>query len=303
MTIKIKKKKVFTIMAQTIWALFALATLSFIKIKIEEPYKELFQYCTKQEIEGRNVKICRVLLSNYYENNNNKKCIDVVLPEVESSKRNLTLCVNKKMVVKWDNPYDTYDLDIPVFIQLNYRKFPIIRINDINIELMSDEEAHRVVDPVNKETRRVLLFRSSEATKEIEDKGYYLTTRICSDLPSGRCANLGIYEAKLIDFYVEDEDLIFIVNMQILGEKKEETIRVNTFQFEEYSYSSVEKPLKIAIINIDSEFESLISKNDVYVMEFSINKREEVTDVLVEQYSEGNIDLEFTLNRMIHYVE
>jgi hypothetical protein len=300
MRIKMRKKQILLILLILLLA-FIVSALYFIKTNSEEPYRKLFQYCTEQE--SKEIKECHVLLSNYYKNDNGETCIEIVLPITDSSERDITFCLKKEDLIEWENPYNNYDLNIPVVIEIYHSNFPIIKLKNITIELMSDENARKIIYPINKNTDKLILFRSAKETNLIEEKGYYITTRICDNLSGKGCTSLGFYEGEVVDISLEGDTIAFKTNIKVLGQKKEEVFRVQSFQFEEYSYSNIEKPIKLEIVDINSDLNSIISKNEIYQMEFFILNHEEFSDSLIEQYLNRDISLDFELNRIIHYVK
>ncbi len=273
------------------------------KEKIEEPYKNLFRYCIDKEDNDGKVKECRVLLDNLYQNSAQETCLEIVLPAIEPSERHLEFCLDTYKISQWSNPYRNYDLDIPVIIEVDYKDFPVINIENLNIELMSDEEAHKIIDPVNQKTNQIILFRSIVATKEIEEKGYYVTNRIF-DLSTGEeYPVLGVYEVEITDLSFEEENFILKIKMKILGVQKEEEIKFDSVQFEKYSYSNVTQALKREILDANSNLEKEISIGEIYLMEFSIQEHEEFSDSLIERYSVGDTTLDFMLEKIIYYVD
>jgi hypothetical protein len=215
----------------------------------------------------------------------------------------LTLCLNQASTITWENPYDSYKLDLPVVIQIQHREFPYIIANSVDIELMSDQEARDLLNPINELTDKVILFRSSEASRVVEEKGYYKTSRLCVENPNELCPYLGIYDVEVLEIIVEENLLKFRIRMSIMGDEREETIAVDSFQYEEYSYSNIQSPIKRELLDIDSRVEDFIMEGEDYVMEFLLLNSEEITDRLVEQYSEGIVDLELKLEGITRYVE
>jgi len=303
MGIKVKRRKVYLIIVLSILLISLLTTSFYIKKKVEDPYKKLFLYCTEEEGDKEMVKNCRILLSDYYENDNGKLCLGIVLPEIQLSKRDLTLCLNEKVLVNWKNPYESYTLNLPVAIEIKYSKFPLIRINEVNIQLLSDKQAHELIDPINKETTNIILFKSLEASKMLEEKGYYTVDRICKGNYSEICVNLGVYEVELLDVFIDEDGLKFHISMSIMGDNIEEIIVVEEFQFEEYSYSNIGTPLKREVVDLSFPLEEILSKGENYVMEFTLSNHDEITDNLVKQYSEGIVDFEIKLESVLHYVK
>lgn len=303
MKLKVGRGKIFIATILILLVIFSIIGFSLVKKKVEEPYIKMFQYCSEQQIDNEKIKVCRVLISDFYQQGKSKKCMEVVVPEQNLSEKTLTLCCRDNVFEQWQNPYNSYVLDIPVILNISYRKFPIISFRNVEIELMSDEEAHEVFDPVNSQTENIILFRSSAATKEITDKGYYFSSRMCPGDFEEICQVLGVYEVELSQYSVRDNILEFQVNMIIYGQEKSELLKVESFQFEKYSYSEVGKPLISEKLDINKSLEDFLSTGESYVMEFSVSNYEELTDEIIEQYSEGVIDLELNLERVFLYVE
>ena len=304
MRISTNKKKIKKFLAFFVITTVIIGGFLILKNFIERPYKTLFKYCVQEESGIQSKQKCNVFLDNYYQDKKGYACLDIVLPEFNPNHRNVSLCFSDKVSIDWKNPYGDYLLNIPVIIEIEYSQIPIIRIHNIKMDLMSDEKARQIVDSINQKSDEIILFRSASATEEYEKKGYYLSSGLCNQSLSEKCINkLGVYRTNVKDYSLENGQLVLTLNMFILGREIEETVKVDKFQYEEYSYSSISKPLKVDIINSVSDLSNKINKNNFYVTEFFVDYYDEISDSIIDEYVLGNIGLDLTLTRVINYVE
>ncbi|NLB11932.1 hypothetical protein GX830_00955 [Candidatus Dojkabacteria bacterium] len=176
MQIRIKKKS--SILSVLIILFLVTASLSvyflfFNKGKEEDDYDKLFKHCIEKE---NNKKECKVFLKKLRKEKD-KVCMDIVLPEIEVEKRDITVCFNSN--IEWEDPYNEYPYEqyfmtTPIVLTLeDGRKTTKSKSSEVDIRLMEYEEAKSVLEikGLNSPDVSGIAFLSKD-NYEFVSKGY-----------------------------------------------------------------------------------------------------------------------------------
>lgn len=129
-------------------------------------YEKLFEHC----VEENGLRRCYVFLAGY-EEKEETTCMQIVLPVVDPSQRDIEICLDKE--VNWENPYEDYSLNVPVVLNMYYDKnlFKQEVPQKINIEIMEDEKVYELLDKASLPSSENILVRTKKANENIV-KGY-----------------------------------------------------------------------------------------------------------------------------------
>lgn len=305
MCIRLKKKVLFIVLI-LILILLGLVGTGCILFKHENQnnvkFEKLFEYCDSQEVSKGQKQNCKIFLADFYKDNENKSCLQFTLPVIEADQRELEICLEEDVVVNWENPYGNYRSNIPVIVNLFYKKnFLFLDVKQVDMELMSDEDARAIADPVNRGAKDILNFISAEAMKEYLEEGFVLGETLCDD-GQGICTRITVHDVEIIDYYFEEDEVVFDIEMRLYQEKRRQTIKTKEVQFQELTYSG--DFIEFADLNVKSDLESFPQKNNIYTMDFLLKGKKIFTEDLIQEYVESdNAQLDFILDMIISYVE
>lgn len=154
-----------------ILGLLLLSTLLIYILNLRNKRLSVYDRLSEHCLEGNEgVKECDMFLRSYKEDGVNT-CMEIVLPEIDPSKRDIEICFNKE--VKWENPYVDYSLDIPVVLSMYYKEsiFENKIPQRIEIEIMEDERVYEIIEEINFNSEEAIIPRTTQANK-IYTQGY-----------------------------------------------------------------------------------------------------------------------------------
>lgn len=272
MKIRIKKKS--SILSILIILFLVTASLSvyflfFNKEKEEDDYDKLFKHCVE---DGDNRKECKVFLKELRKEKD-KTCMDIVLPEIEVEKRNITVCFNSN--IEWEDPYNEYPYEqyfitTPIVLTLEYgEKVTKSTPRDLKVRLMEEEEAETVLEikGLNSPGVSTIVF-VSEWNKELLSKGYLYIPRFLEGQEE----------------YFQHLDLIGVELQSI--EKRDGNIEMLiSFRMDDFNFTYAFKTQEIRFydfsrlwmypLDVQTDLSDYLNLNEYYLVTFSLYDLEE----------------------------
>jgi len=263
-------------------------------------YPELNEFCQIEKHKTRVTRECEVFLKNFEEDSSGKTCISLLLLN-DSSMKEVEFCVKEEGIVEWVNPYDNYDLPIPVVVNMRYKKSLLgtrnSRLKKIVIELMDDSKANKLIEYCT--DVEPILYRShhTEEMNKVANRGYYITS--LSNLENHLSQDvLGVINTEIKSFFItEDGQMILDVIMYIEGKEIREEVISYGFKIFQHTDKGIDLTEKVLTGSNVSEFLEL---DTTYNMQVLIKEYDEWDELLVEEYLDGNLgNLEFELISLI----
>lgn len=267
-------------------------------IKQNNLYNNLFEYCSDKD---QNIKECKIFLGNIYENDKKQNCLQLVVPALNPSERDIDICLNKNKI-NWENPYDNYNLNIPVVVNIFYKKFlTFTNITNVDMALMSDEEAYAIADPIRDQTDGILQFVSASAMQEYRDKGYNLSPYYINEEESIQIIRLFVFDVDILDYQVDSDQISIRLKMHLYGKDIEKIFKVKEFQFQKYTYAGTF--IEGELINRGSDLNQKLDKNNDYSAELLLTTNSDNIEDLVQSFAVNDTNLDLRLNKIIVNVQ
>lgn len=306
MKIRIKKKS--SILSILIILFLVTASLSvyflfFNKEKEEDDYDKLFKHCIE---EDNNKKECKVFLKELRKEKG-KVCMDIILPEIEVEKRDITVCFNSN--IEWEDPYEEYPYEqysmaTPIVLTLEYTK-RVVKSNprEIDIRLMEDEEAFSVLESHLNDPQISPIQFVWEQSYDFLSKGYLYDRDFIEDA-GDFFLHLDLIGVEIISVEKEEEEIKMEISFRMDDSEIFYTFRTHDFGFHRLD------ELKQHSLDAQADFEYYLDLNRYYLVSFSLYDTEknsyliEIEDGLDERvynYFSGDKDsnLHLTLQKMI----
>jgi hypothetical protein len=116
------------------------------------------------------------------------------------------------------------------------------------------------------------------------------------------CTSLRILESKIDEYFVQEDKIILSVRLNMYGIEKEEEIVVGSFHFAEFNNETQEFS-EMQYINTDSDLENILGKDGKYRMFLIVKDHQSFDEKLINDYINGDIDLEFDITDILYYGE
>lgn len=305
MQIRIKKKS--SILSVLIILFLVTTSLSvyflfFNKEKEEDDYDKLFKHC----VEENNKKECKVFLKELTKEEG-KTCMDIVLPEIEVEKRNITVCFNSN--IEWEDPYkeypyEQYFITTPIVLTLEYgEKVTKSSPRYLEVRLMEEEEAETILEikGLNSPSVSSIAF-VSEWNKELLSKGYSYTLSFL-DEQRDYYQHLNLIGAELQSIEKKDEKIEMIISLRM--DDSNFTYEFDTQQFRFYDLS---KPWRYDL-DAQTDLGDYLNLNEYYLVTFSLYDLEqnsylkEIDDSIDERvYNYFSGDKDSNLQLILHSI-
>lgn len=268
-----KNKKLFLYLFLSLVFLSIVVLLYFFIFKNKEltVYDKLFEHCTKEA----SVRKCNVFLKSYTEDQGNT-CMEIVLPVVDPSKRDIEICVDEEVI--WENPYEDYSLNIPIVLKMYYNKrfFKRNDLDRIEIDIMEDEVVYKLLENIYFSDENVILVRTKAANEDIV-KGYKYYVDLNEEEKEMLC--LGLIDVGIKSIEKINDQLEFNIFFRMNDKEYE-----YTFTAEEIQFIDWEKRQAYTLMST-SELSDHFNFEDKYNISFLLFDLEE--DQLISEFYGG----------------
>jgi hypothetical protein len=257
--------------------------------------KELEAYC---EVETRLLikkVVCKGFMTRELQPEENQRCFWLLVYDGEESLEEFKFCEETNLV-EWENPYEDYERNIPVTLEVITRKslWGASDLKNVRFILMEDQEAIDIMRTLPEDRGLGSIPLYLKEAQEILDKGYYITSPIGMDTRD----RLVLYDAEIEEISVEREEIVLSINTELYGEELTLLIRTEDFLFFEPEVIEEEDGILIDVEGIDA-FDQDGSFFVAFDTNFEEEKVEEYLNSLLEVEGEINLAEEFKLVEIV----